>query len=254
MLRSVKNRWLCGLALLLFPMLLQADDCRAWIARGDALDAQVQTPRALRCYLEAEKQEPCNAALLCRIAKQYCDSMADVEAKGEKRALAQKALAYAERAVAADPHNGTAELLVAVSYGRLTKLVDSRTKVAYSKLIKQHAEKALALDPNDDLAYYVLGAWNYELANLNPFLRTMAKWIYGGVPAASNAEAVSCFKKAMALNPRRVANYVELGRTYAAMGKTAEARALLLQSLAMPDPGKSDPYARKRAQTALKKL
>lgn len=242
----------------------QPGDFNSLLARGDAFDACYQTQRALACYLAAEKLEAqpqspsratsSQAGLLGRIAKEYCDSMADTDAKGEKRACCERALGYAQRAVAADPANSMAEVLVAICYGRLAKLVDNRTKIAYSKQVKQHAEKALALDPKNELGHYVLGAWNLELANLGTFQRTAAKWIYGGVPAASNEEAVAHLLQAIALNPKRPGSYVELGRAYAAQGKTAEARALIYKGLAMPNPGKSDPDLIPRAQTALKKL
>src|SRR5258706_375125 len=86
-------------------------------------------------------------------------------------------------------------------------------------------KEALALYPNNDLTYHVLGAWHYELANLNSFLRAIAKLIYGAIPEASNEEAVKNFQKAIELNPKRLANHVELGRSYAALGQKDLAKA-----------------------------
>jgi len=242
------------LSLLLFlPGALPADDFASWVGKGDAFDAQCQTDRALSCYLNGEKLQPKNADLLCRIAKQYCDSMGDTSSKEAKRTACQRALAYAERAAEIAPKHSMAQTLVAICCGRLAKFSDNRTKIAYSKRVEKHVRAALALNPNNDLACYVLGAWNLELASLSGFQRSMAK-IYGGVPTGSLDEAARCLKKAMTLNPSRPSNYVELGRVYAAMGKTVEARTLLTQALAMPNPGKSDPLLKKRAETALRKL
>ncbi len=234
--------------------LFATDDFDSWLSKGNAFDALGQSDRALACYREAEKLQPQNAELLCRISKQYHDSMADTSAKETKRTLCRSALAYAERAVTLDPKNSMAETLVAICYGRLAKFADTRTKVAYSQQIEAHARKALKLQPDNDLACYVLGVWNLELANLTSFQRTMAKWMYSGVSAASNEEAERCLKKAIALNAERPAYFVELGRVYAAMGKTAEARAMLKKAIGMPNPGKSDPLMKERAEKALKKL
>jgi tetratricopeptide (TPR) repeat protein len=224
------------------------------IKKGDALEAKIATQAALDTYLAGEKAAPQNAELLRRIAREYSELMADTESNGKKRELGEKALGYAKRAVDAEPQNAKAQLAAAICYGRLALLLDNKTKIAYSKLVKEHADKSRALDPNDDLTYHVLGAWNYELAILNPFMRGLAKLIYGDIPHASLEDAAEDFRHAIKLNPQRLANHVELGRTYAAMGKKTEAREELQRGLAMPNRQKDDPGTKQRATEALQKL
>lgn len=231
-----------------------AEDFAALLARGDQLDAQLKTKDALAVYLEAEKLQPNNADLLHRIAKQYGESQNDTRDKAERRRIGNIALDYAKRAVAADANNAKAQLALAISYGRVAPYLDNKTKIAYSKLVKQHADRALALDPRDDLTWHVLGAWNYELANLNPLLRGIAQLIYGKLPSASNEDAVKAFRKAVELNPRRVGNQVELGRALAELGKKDEARAALEKGLSLPIRQRDDPETKERARAALKKL
>ncbi len=233
---------------------LGADDFATLMKRGDALDAKLRTKEALEVYLEAEKLQPDNAELLHRIAKQYGESMLDVSSKAEKKAMGEKSLTYSKRAVAADPKNAMAQLSLAVSYGRLASYLDNKTKIAYSKLVKEHVDRSIALGPRNDLAWHVLGAWQYELANLNAVLRAIAGLVYGTLPSASNEEAVRAFKKAIELNPQRVANHVELGRTYLEMGKKAEARAALEKGLSLPDRQRDDPDVKRRGREALKKV
>jgi tetratricopeptide (TPR) repeat protein len=231
-----------------------ADDFATLMKRGDALDAKWRTKEALEVYLEAEKLDPNNAELLHRIAKQYGESMLDVSSKAEKRAMGEKSLEYSKRAVTADPKNAMAQLSLAVSYGRVATYMDNKTKIAYSKLVKEHVDRSIALDPRNDLAWHVLGAWNYELANLGSVLRAIAGLVYGSLPNASNEDAVKAFKKAIELNPKRVANHVELGRTYLAMGSKAEAKAALEKGLTLPDQQRDDPGVKQRAREALKKV
>ncbi len=226
----------------------------AWMAKGNAFDAQGQSQRAIICYCEAERLRPRDAELLCRISKQYHDAMADTPVKEERRVLCRHALDYARRAAALDPKSTMAETLVAVCYGSLVRLVDPRTRIRYSKEVESHARRALQLDPGNDLACYVLGAWNLELANLSVFQRHLAKWIYGGLPAASNEEAERYLRKAIKINPSRPAYYSELGRVCAATGRDKEALTLLHKALAMPDRGKDDPDLEIRVAKALKKL
>ena len=249
----MKNAWLI-IALSIAPALAQ-EDYASLVKRGDELDAQLKTKEALAVYLEAEKLQPNDGELLYRIAKQYGESQNDVPSKDEKRSIGMKALDYSKRAIAADPKSAMAQLAVAVSYGRVTPYLDNKTKIAYSKLVKQHADKARELDPRgNDLVYHVLGAWNYELANLNPVLRAIAQLIYGKIPTASNEAAVENFKKAIELNPRRLANFVELGRAYAALGQEDEARTALEKGLSLPNRERDDPETKNRARAALKKL
>lgn len=241
-------------ALVCLASAARADDVADLLKKGDAFDKQFKTSDALATFVEAEKIAPNNAEVLYRIAREYGLSMDDVPDANSKREKGLKALDYAKRAVAADENNATAHLALSVSYGRVAPLMDNRTKIAYSKLVKAEADKALKLDGNNDLTYHVLGAWNYEMANLNPVLRVVASAIYGSFPAASNEAAVDDFKKAIAINPTRVANFVELGRTYAAMKQHNLAVENLKKGLSLPNREKDDDGSKQRAREALQKL
>jgi hypothetical protein len=46
---------------------------------------------------------------------------------------------------------------------------------------------------------------------------------------------------AIEINPNRLMHYIELGQTYAQMGKIADTRRLIAKGLAMPDVEKDDP-------------
>lgn len=224
------------------------------MARGDAADETLKTPEALAAYLEAEKLGGKSADLLGKISREYSLSMLDTQSRDEQRRLGEKSLEYSQRAVATDPNNATAQLGLAIGYGRMAPYLDNKTKIAYSKQVKEHVDKALKLDPSLDYGYHVLGAWNYELASFNPVLRTVVKLIYGELPAASYDDAVKNFKKAIELAPQRVVHHIELGRTYAALGQKDQARAEINKGLALPSREKDDPGAKERGRETLKKL
>jgi tetratricopeptide (TPR) repeat protein len=224
------------------------------IARGDALDQQLKNSDALAAYLAAEKLCPTTGGLLYRIAKEYAEMMVDTDSVEKKRALGDQALDYAKRAVAIAPKDAQTQLGLAVCYGRLAPLLDNKTKIAYSRLVKMHAEVALALDPDNDLTYNVLGSWNYELANLSPFLRTIAGMIYGQLPDATFEESMKDFQKAIALNPNRLANHIGLGRACAAMGDIPEAKKEIGLGLSMPNKEKDDNFVKAQGRETLSKL
>lgn len=95
--------------------------------------------------------------------------MLDAKSASEKRQLGEKALDAAQRAVTANPNNTQTHLSLAIVYGRIALDEPARRKVEMSRLIRQEAETAAHLDPKNDYAWHVLGRWNYELANFNPF-------------------------------------------------------------------------------------
>lgn len=229
-------------------------DVAELVREGDALDAKLDNASALEKYLEAERLGAKDADTLYRISRQYALSMNDAASEDRERELGEKALEYSLRAVEADPDHAKAQLSVAICYGRMVRFVGARTKVEYSRLIKEYAERGLKLDPSDSYAWHILGAWNYELAQMGMLTRAVVKVVYGGMPDASLEEAVRMFRKATQLAPDRVSHHVELGRAYAALGRKAEARAELQKGLALPAREKDDPESKRRATEALAEL
>ncbi len=224
------------------------------VKQGDVYDAQFKPDAALQSYLPAEKLKPDDAALLVKIARQYVYRMPDLSSNSEQLRSARTALAYAERAVKLAPKKCDPHLAVAICLGKLTPLVGNREGIEASYKIKVAADNAVKLDPKSDYAWHLLGRWHQELAQMGGMTRAVALIVYGGLPAASDDEAVRCFKQAMALRPDRLIHYIELGRTYAAMGRTEEALKFLQQGLAMKNTDKDDPETKERGKETLQKL
>ena len=112
----------------------------------------------------------------------------------------------------------------------------------------------IALDPTNDLAWHVLGRWTLALAEVGTVKRAFAQVAYGTLPLAKYEDAVRCFQKAMALNPHRLMHCIELGRTYAQMGRDADARKFITQGLGMAETEKDDPETKNLGRQILKKL
>lgn len=191
----------------------------ALIKRGDAEEKQGRTKAALAVFEAAEQLDPKNPTILLRVAKQYSDLVDATKARETAEQHARKSLDYSQRALALDPKIAKAHLSLAVAYGKLTDFVANKTKLEYSKIIKDETAKSLELDPTDDFAWYVLGRWHAGVANINGVLRTLATVVYGGMPPASNQEAARCLKKAVELAPQRIMHRAELARLYKTMGK-----------------------------------
>lgn len=233
---------------------LQAGPADALIAAGDVFYAKLQAAEALKFYLPAEKLEPNNLRLLEHISREYRHLMSDATKQEEQFRLGSTAVEYARRAVVLDPKDPEAQLAVAISYGRLEPLEGNREKFDAVHIIKDAVDKAIKLDPRNDLSWHVLGRWHEGLAEVNPVLRAMAQVAFGKLPDSTHEEAARCFEKAIALNPNRLMHYIELGRVYAQMGRTADARCFITQGLAMPDTEKDDPETKRQGREVLSKL
>ena len=224
------------------------------VKSGDVHDARSECDAALQYYLPAEKIDPDNGALLVKISRQYALRMNDLPNKAYKVASGKTALAYAERAVAAAPRDCNSHLALAICLGKLTPYIGAKEKIEASRRIKTAADQAVALDSKNDYAWHLLGRWHQSLANIGGATRMLAGAIYGGLPAASNDEAVKCFKKSISLNPKRLIHVIELGRTYAMMGRKAEAKQYLEQGLSMPEKEKDDAETKQRGRESLIEL
>lgn len=180
--------------------------------RGD-LDA------AASLLNQAARAETNNAPNLCALARCYCRLAFLTNAAAVQKSLLQRALACSLQAVKVASNNAEAHACVAVSYAKSCAYADLKTQLAYSRLFKDEAERAIALDPKQDIAYYLLGRWNYAIANAGLLSRAYVRLIYGGLPKASNEEAIKCYKKAIELAPRRIIHHAGLAMAYAAAGQ-----------------------------------
>jgi Flp pilus assembly protein TadD len=233
-----------------------ASDAATARLREEALAAESRhdSARALELFLELERARPDDAFVLQKIARQYSDRELELPTAAEKKAVMERALAFSRRAVALDPRNAVNVLSLAICYGKLGLYSDTRTKVKYSRHVKEEAERALALDPGYAWAHHVLGRWHHEVGTLGGAARLWVKLFYGGLPAASTAEAVRLLERAVTLEPDEPAHRIELGFALLADGKSDAAKKAFETGLALPFRAKHDEPAKARARTALAEM
>jgi len=231
-----------------------AESVEELMRKGNVHYDKLQPAEALKYYLPAEKLVPDNVDLLVRIARQYRHLMSETRSLEEKIRLGTVAVKYADRAAALAPNDPEAHLAVAISYAKLLPFQGNKEQITNSRVVKTAADKVIALDPRNDFGWLILGRWKFNIAGIGGLKRALAQTIYGKLPAATYEEAVRCFEKAIELNPKRLMHYIELGRTYAVMGKTAEARKFINKGLAMPDTEKDDPETKRQGREILQQL
>lgn len=224
------------------------------MSKGDVADRSFDPAAALESYLPAEKMDPDNVKLLLRISRQYRHLMSDTGSKSKKVEYGRVALTYDMRLVELAPRDSDAQLSVAITYGKMMPFLSKKEQVAASPVVKAAADKSLKLNSRNDTAWHVLGRWNQALANVSGIKRALGGMLYGDLPSGSYEESVKCFNKAIAIDPNRSRNYIELGHTYALAGQPDNARKFLQKGLSMPNKEKDDPEIKELGRKTLADL
>jgi tetratricopeptide (TPR) repeat protein len=208
----------------LFMSTGQSQDVSTLIRKADQLDAQEQADAAIDALKQAEKISPNNPDVLIKLSQDYSDKIDAVKNRPEKLHYANLCLEYAKKAVRAAPDNSDAHVCLSIAYGKMTDFVDNKTKMEYSKVVNSEAEKAVELNPKNDLALLILARWNFEMATLNPILKGIAQALYGQLPPASKEKAIEYFRRAIAAAPQQIINHAAYAEALESMGRTQEAK------------------------------
>jgi tetratricopeptide (TPR) repeat protein len=207
-----------------FASIGQSQDVSTLIRKADQLDAQEQSDAAIETLKQAEKISPTNSDVLIKLSQEYSDKIDAVKNRSEKLHYANLCLEYAKKAVRQAPDSSDAHVCLSIAYGKMTDFVDSKTKMEYSKVVKSEAEKAVELNPKNDLALLILARWNFDMATLNPFLKGIAQALYGQLPPASKEKAIEYFQRAIAAAPQRILHHGAYAEALESMGRTQEAK------------------------------
>jgi tetratricopeptide (TPR) repeat protein len=199
------------------------------------IDNQLATGQASQALQQLEKlqqQWGARAEIFWRMAQGQYELGRRLGGKPRQDEL-QQAEVYARAAIAEDPTNDEGYKWLAVALGAKAEDADIGTQVNASRLVKENIEKALALDPEDDISWLILSRWHYKISQLGFFARTLAKIAYGGLPKASMELAEKYLLRAIALHDR-IAHRYNLAKVYARQGKRSLAVDQLEKALSLP--------------------
>ncbi|OGD26352.1 MAG: hypothetical protein A2028_02875, partial [Candidatus Aminicenantes bacterium RBG_19FT_COMBO_59_29] len=203
--------------------------------------------------------EPENYEALWKTARAYFDlgdlmDPKDESAKEKQRQFFTESLGYARKAVRANPNDTWGHFFVSAAQGKYVLTKGKKEQINASKTIKAEIEKAIELDPNNDLAYHAMGIWHRTMADIGGAQRFLGGMIYGSIPKGTNEESERNLQKAITLKPDYTNHHLELGRTYLAMKKYDLAKQEFQKTLELPNStSKCDTY-KKEAQAELDAL
>ncbi len=150
----------------------------------------------------------------------------------DEEAHYEQAHELAKKMLEAYPDSAASHFAYSAAVGRKAQSAGARERLRLSTEIREHAEKAVELDPEYSRAWNVLGVWHHRAANLSRMERLAANALFGGAPeGASNDSAREAFKKAIELDPQYVLYYHDQAEFYLTIGEEDKARQSLEKGL-----------------------
>ena len=223
------------LAMLAISIQVGAQDAALILKEADNLEKIQKEDLALTKYSEVLTLDAGNLQALVRSSELSANIGGRQSDKKVKKEYYDRALAFAQRALAVDSMNADANYVRAVAASRQTEVEpDNKKLVADVRDIKVYADKALALNPKHGKANYVLGKWNFEVANLSWAKKAAVKVLFGGMGDASMDSAYKYMERCRVLEPYYVQNFLDLAKAYKSDYKPDKAIAVLNQLAKLP--------------------
>lgn len=168
--------------------------------------------------------------------------------------MIKKAVMFSERMKRVFPDSADTYAYLAMSYGNLALFNGGNGKIKLAHKIEENAEKSLQINPDQYLAYVILGIYNRQIADLNWFEKMFANTFFGDVPEGSFEESIKMFHKALEVKPNTIVATFQLALTYKAMSDKKNETELLKKLLNYPQKNFRDQFAIKKAKRLLNEM
>jgi tetratricopeptide (TPR) repeat protein len=225
-------------------------------AAADQAFVSLEYEKADSLYNEMRLSFPDNADLYWKLSRLNITMAESISPKDISRRMPyySRAVEYARKAVAIDSTNAAAHTWLAASLAVKADKVGSKEKLARAREIKRELDKAILLNPNDDVAWSILGSYYHQVSNIGWMSRFLGNAFVGKVPEGKTGEAEHAFKKAISLNPRAIRHYHELALLYIDQHREQEALQILKAALNKPVLMKSDLRRREEIRGLIRTL
>lgn len=220
-------------ALALLWSSLLADEPLSRLAAGDDAFVRMEYASAVDFYTAALDQYPNDPDVLWRLARVHVCRGEVLEGE-ERTAECREAEAFARKCIEEDSTKPEGHCWLAAALGYLALDAGKKEQLRLSYELVHEVNVTLALNPNDDAAYSILGSFYRALGNVSWFQRQLAAIFLGKVPEGGYEEAEVALKKAVSLAPDVMRHQYELGVLYIDMGRRDEARKTLEHAAALP--------------------
>jgi tetratricopeptide (TPR) repeat protein len=253
----MKGHLLFGLIYFLFTVAAISGPYEERLKKGDDYYNEFDNKSAIQNYLNAYKIDSTNYNVLFRLARTYNDlgeEYHNYREKDSSEIMINRAIEFSTRMMNYFPDSAATYAYLAMSYGNLALFKGGNEKIKLAYKIEENAKKSLQINPDQYLAYVILGIYNRQIAKLSWFERMFANTFYGNVPEGSFEESVRMLKKALEVNPNTIVATFQLALTYKAMKDKKNETELLKKLFNYPQKNFRDKFAIKKAKQLLKDM
>lgn len=224
------------------------------IIRADSFFWEMNYDSAKVYYLRALKEDTNNYDVHWKLARLYCNIGDVLNKKDSIKMMYELALKQAEKDISLDSTRYEGYVWKAAAAGDKALFLGGKKKVEYAFIVKNNAEKALSLNPQCPLCYFILGEYQREAATLNWVLKKVAKTLFGKVPEGTLDSSIVLLSKAISLDSTEIKFYLGRGKTYMKMKKYNLAKNDFKKALSLKEKYLVDKKYKEEARHLLKKL
>jgi tetratricopeptide (TPR) repeat protein len=220
---------------------------------GDREFARRDYPAAIAAYESALKSSTDSAEVYWRLARvQIC--LGDIAEEDQTEQFYRKGEEFARASLRLDSTKAEPHTWLAVALGSVAMFEGSKTKVQLCIEIKHQLDIALAINPNDDVAYSILGSFYAALGNVSWLERQLANIFLGHLPDGGYEQAEQAFKHAIALAPMVIRHHYALGTLYRTLDRPDEARMEFERASGLPILLARDIHDQRAAKELVKEM
>jgi tetratricopeptide (TPR) repeat protein len=218
--------------ILLFVPLRSSGDVASSIQSGDAAFARMDYTEAMREYTKGLGHNA-GAPLLWRISRLYV-LLSEVSVEPETSTLLDSALVYARASIRVDSTDAGGYTWLAGALGYRALTADMPERLILSVELLAALDRALLIQPRNDVALSITGSFYRALGNVGWIQRQLGELLFGDVPDGGYTEAEDALLRAVAIAPDVMRHRYELAVLYLDMERDEEAKRELLRASTLP--------------------
>jgi tetratricopeptide (TPR) repeat protein len=199
------------------------------IAMCDKYFTQMRYRDAISWY----EKEPGLAESQWKMARSYV-CYADILPDEERKVYLLKAEIAARKCIELNEKDANGHTWLAGTLGNIAVFEGSRAKVRLCNEIKKEINRALELNPEDDIAWSIQGTFYRVLGSINWFERKLAQTFLGGIPEGGYPDSEVSLFRALTISPLTMRHSFELGLLYLEWGKNEKAKQYFLKAQKCP--------------------
>jgi tetratricopeptide (TPR) repeat protein len=208
----------------------------------------------LEKYQKALAQDSLNYEALWKLSRLYVIigehfSITTDEQKEAQLQSYEEAVRYAERAISVKEDGSMGYVQRAAAKSRVALFKNIWKSSGLMNDVKEDCEKAIDLDPQNAIAYDVLGQAHMKLSERTKLFR----WPFG-VGWGNTDDAIVCFEKAISIDPNLITYRIDAARAYIEKKDYQKAQEHLSAAFTLPTLSGDDDRLRKEAANLLEQI